>query len=123
MPQTWQCRGGCGSQTQSRLRRCRRCQQAWLTTREGRAEQAWLASIPKSREKPHNFLGTGIETVNEEPARMSADGRYRFLLTRRTGFGEKKVMFLMLNPSTADAVQNDATIRRCMGFASRWEYG
>ena len=122
MPQTWPCHG-CGSRTQSRWRRCRPCKGAWLKTEEGCAEQAWLASIPKSRERPHNFLNLGMDTANQGPVRMTADGRYRFLLTRRTGFGEKRVMFLMLNPSTADAVQNDPTIRRCMGFAARWECG
>lgn len=32
------------------------------------------------------------------------------------------VMFIGLNPSTADEVKNDPTIRRCIDFASRWGF-
>lgn len=32
-------------------------------------------------------------------------------------------MFIGLNPSTADETENDATIRKCIGFAKRWGYG
>lgn len=57
-------------------------------------------------------------------AYISDDGLYRYSLTRDvaplTGFG--LCTFVMLNPSTADAEQDDPTIRRCIRFASDWGY-
>lgn len=32
------------------------------------------------------------------------------------------VNFIMLNPSMADDTTDDATVRRCVGFAKRWGY-
>ena len=76
-------------------------------------------------------------------ADISACGRYRYLLWRewrRSGslenwamtdmvdgagnrIGEpKSCLFVMLNPSTADASIDDPTIRRCVAFAKRWRY-
>lgn len=49
-------------------------------------------------------------------AEISDCGLYRYRLGRRWGDGEA-LAFVMLNPSTADAHQDDPTIRRCMGFA------
>lgn len=46
--------------------------------------------------------------------------RYRYRLTRKWGEG-KCCGFIMLNPSTADATQDDATIRRCMSYARAWD--
>src|SRR5689334_20041621 len=49
---------------------------------------------------------------------LSPCGLYRYRLTRRWGDGPA-LLFVMLNPSTADATEDDPTIRRCTGFAKR----
>lgn len=49
-------------------------------------------------------------------------GTYRYQLTRGPREAAAAV-FVMLNPSTADANQNDPTIRRCLGFARAWGFG
>ena len=53
---------------------------------------------------------------------ISDCGRYRYRLTRRFGLG-RDLVFVMLNPSTADADKDDQTIRKCLGFADRMGYG
>lgn len=53
---------------------------------------------------------------------LSPDGKYRYRLDRRWGEGQT-AMFVMLNPSTADATQDDPTLRRCLRFARDWGYG
>ena len=55
-------------------------------------------------------------------AELSEDGQYRYWLSRRLSMGERAVLFVGLNPSTADATKDDPTIRKCVGFASRWGY-
>ena len=53
---------------------------------------------------------------------ISECGRYRYVLTRGLNTPlrhVKPVLFIMLNPSTADAIEDDPTIRRCIYFAER----
>lgn len=54
-------------------------------------------------------------------AQLSPCDRYRYVLWREIPGGPRtrRCLFVMLNPSTADATQDDPTIRRCMGFAKR----
>lgn len=47
-------------------------------------------------------------------------GNFRYSLARVWADGPR-LLFIMLNPSTADELADDATIRRCMGFAK--DYG
>lgn len=52
---------------------------------------------------------------------ISDCGRYRYRLDRDQApagrsYG-RRLAFIIVNPSTADAVENDATIRKCLGFA------
>lgn len=51
-------------------------------------------------------------------------GAYRYLLWRTLSTTESAtVLFVMLNPSTADGVSDDPTLRRCIGFARSWGLG
>ena len=52
-------------------------------------------------------------------ATISADGLYRYDLSRFWDTSERYALFIMLNPSTADAGTDDPTIRRCISFAKR----
>ena len=56
---------------------------------------------------------------------ISEDGRYRYALWRHMLIPQnaRRLVFCMLNPSTADALKNDPSIRRLMGFALRWGFG
>jgi hypothetical protein len=50
---------------------------------------------------------------------FSGDERYRYRLTRIWEVSRQQVLFVMLNPSTADADKDDQTIRKCMARAAR----
>jgi len=49
--------------------------------------------------------------------------RYRYLLTRDWDEDLPAAVFVMLNPSTADAFTDDPTIRRCIRYARDWQCG
>lgn len=51
------------------------------------------------------------------------DGCYRYRLWRQWDARKRRQGWIMLNPSTADATTDDATIRVCVGRARRLGYG
>lgn len=53
---------------------------------------------------------------------LSDCGRYRYSLSRAWYQGDGRVVFVMLNPSTADGQFDDPTVRKCIGFAKRWGF-
>lgn len=75
---------------------------------------------------------TLFETTSrvDRSAEISECGSYRWWLRRSWRFwkdgqpvtGKGICCFVMLNPSTADALRDDPTIRRCIGFARSWGY-
>ncbi len=54
---------------------------------------------------------------------ISQEKMYRYELSRQWDSEKPYVMFVMLNPSTADGLKDDPTIRRCINFAKSWDYG
>lgn len=54
---------------------------------------------------------------------LSENKEYRYRLWRIWDESKPKVMFIMLNPSTADEMIDDPAIKRCISFAKSWGYG
>ncbi len=74
--------------------------------------------------RPPKLQNSEIGDSFASGAEFSECRRYRYALWRRwdwQGYA-KQVMFIGLNPSTADETKNDATIRRCIQFARDWGF-
>jgi len=55
---------------------------------------------------------------------LSPCREYRYCLWREWDMmNQSYAMFVGLNPSTADEVEDDPTIRRCVEYAKQWGYG
>ena len=54
---------------------------------------------------------------------FSPDSIYRYQLSRSWDIDKPKILFIMLNPSTADEFVEDPTIRRIVNYAKDWGYG
>ena len=58
----------------------------------------------------------------DKGATLSKCKTYRYSLWRRWD-NKPMVLFIMLNPSTADSNEDDPTIKRCVNYAKAWGYG
>ncbi len=63
------------------------------------------------------------EIQMKSTAEFSECRKYRYVLRRTWNAKLPLVMFIGLNPSTADEFRDDPTVRRCIGFAKSWGYG
>lgn len=66
---------------------------------------------------------TTTDMLMDRGAELSECGHYRYSLWRIWDTSKPPVLFIGLNPSTADATTDDPTIRRCIRFASDWGAG
>lgn len=69
----------------------------------------------------------GLFSIANSSAVFDPTGKYRYLLSRiwNCDYLEddtKKILWIMLNPSTADAHKDDPTIRRCIAFSKQWGF-
>lgn len=69
----------------------------------------------ESKLKPSPYLDSG--------AIFSPDRKYRYDLYRVWRKYGRRINFVGLNPSTANELIDDPTIRRCISFAKAWGYG
>lgn len=61
--------------------------------------------------------------IIDRSAKLSGCRNYRYALWRTWDKSKPRVLFIGLNPSTADEAKDDPTLRRCMNYAQAWGFG
>jgi len=64
-----------------------------------------------------------MEAKTSQGAFFSSYRKYRYALWRIWDDTKPYVMFIGLNPSIANEIDNDPTIRRCINYSKGWGYG
>ncbi len=97
--------------------------------KSGKSTHLLVFLVHYSNLSPTIELPTVILTTSSKPnikrsAAFSRCKTYRYALTRQwqDSKPDQHVVFIGLNPSTADHRKDDPTIRRCMGFTRSWGY-
>lgn len=77
--------------------------------------------LDQSTNPPKNIIATAH--LGCDPADKLRNQIYRYDLRRTWDLSKKILLYVMLNPSTADSYQDDPTIRVCMARASMMGFG
>lgn len=78
---------------------------------------------------PNSDRARAHEARRPKPATPEAErwavvqGRYRYALGRCWDPNLPRICWVMLNPSTANAREDDPTLRRVVGFSKAWGFG
>lgn len=72
---------------------------------------------------PGGKVRLAVDASVKSEAVFSACGTRRTLLTRCWDESLPSIMFIGMNPSTADVQVDDPTVRKECGYARRWGYG
>ena len=64
-----------------------------------------------------------MKRIIKDGAVFDESRMYRYSLTRIWDPTKEKVVFICLNPSTADEMYNDNTVKKCIKFAKSWHGG
>jgi hypothetical protein len=87
-----------------------------------------LADMSRSGAAPAHDPGGKVRIKVKAEIRSEAvfggkNNEYRYRLSRIWDDRLPRVMFVMMNPSTADPVADDPTVAKCGRFARAWTYG
>lgn len=80
-------------------------------------------AAPAAGLAPATVTEIGGDPAVAASATFSPGRAYRYALTRQWDTAVPPAVFVMLNPSTADAARPDPTVTRCAGFALRENCG